>query len=131
MMVSNCNFNEDEVLSKVKKFLHIDFKNRKSIGLDEGIKELVCEKLCRTVGINCDYNYRNAYFNFFSSILGEAVMRKLDMPIVLAEDRFRLFKYDHVNLIDKVYAFLDEDIDDAVLDSFNFLDKYTYLIEEN
>ena len=53
----------------------------------------------------------------------------LDIKLHIAEDCFRLFKFENVNLVEKVKEFLqNEDKDEAFVDIFHFLDGCKDLI---
>ena len=130
-MVSN-NKNEIDTskeLKKVKDFLNIQNFSVHNISLKENIKEICVAKLCDVVGIKCAYNYKNEFFNYFSSVTGEAICQLLNIPIVIAEDNLRLFKYNHINLVEKVKEMLNNNfLEDAYIDVFQFLDNNKHFV---
>lgn len=128
------NYNEldkESILKKVCVFFKMDYPNLHSSSLKEGIKEICVARLCKSIGIRCEYNYKSAFFEFFSQIIGEAVCKKLNIRLTIAPDCLRLFKYEHYNLVDTVGMFINfENIDEGIIESFNFINKYTYLIPQ-
>lgn len=127
--INMLNLDKETTLKSVSKYLQVIMPIFKSDTLEEGIKELCVCRLCKSVGIKCEYNYKSEFFEFFSCITGEAVCQKLNIHMHLAPDYIRFIKYEHLNLVDCVTQFLEtEDKDEAFIDIFNFLDKYKYLI---
>jgi hypothetical protein len=122
---------QQEVFTKIKKFLKLkNFLYDDQISLEDNIKKLCVKKLCEVVGIKCDCNYKNKFFNYFASITGQALCELLNIPILIAEDNFRLFKYNGVNLVDKVKELLNNDfLEDAYIDVFQFLDKNKFIFD--
>ena len=118
------------VLNKIINFLKIKFPELTDVDVKENIKELCVAKLCEVIGVRCKYNYKSEFFNFFSDVVGEALCRKLTISIQIADDKYRLFKYDGVNLIDRALNILNSfEIDEAFLEIFEFLDKFKYVIK--
>lgn len=118
-----------EIIQKVCGFLKIDCPKLLSNTPQEGVKEICVARLCKSIGINCEYNYKTEFFEFFSSITAEAVCNKLNINLRIAPDNLRLFRYNKLNLIEEVKIFLDnENIDEAFIDAFDFVDSYKYLI---
>ena len=120
--------NFEKIVNTVQELLCLNSFNVSSSNIKEAIKELCVAKLCKTVGITGKYNYKSDFFNFFSSIVGEAVCRKLNLKLQIASDELRLFKYEHINLIDEVEKYLNNEVEEAFLDSFNLIDNFKYLI---
>lgn len=130
-ITNECKLDKEQIISKVCKFLKLDSGEISSENVEETIKELCVKKLCKTVGLTGAYNYKSDFFEFFSSIVGEAVCVKLNIKIHIAGDDLRLVKYEKLNLIDEVYSFLEkEDIEEAILDAFNFVDRFKSLISK-
>jgi len=129
------NINKSEIdtskeFKKVKDFLNMQNFSVHNISLKENIKEICVAKLCEVVGIKCEYNYKNEFFNYFSSVTGEAICQLLNIPIVIAEDNLRLFKYNHINLVEKVKELLNNEfLEDAYIDVFQFLDDNKHYVE--
>lgn len=115
-------------LNRVKQFLCLNSFNVSSSDIKDAVKELCVARLCNIVGITGKYNYKSDFFNFFSSIVGEAICRKLNVRVQIASDELRLIKYEHINLIDEVERYLNNSIEEAFLDSFNLVDNFKYLI---
>ena len=58
---------QQEVFTKIKKFLKLkNFLYDEQISLEDNIKKLCVKKLCEVVGIKCDCNYKNKFFNYFA-----------------------------------------------------------------
>ena len=118
---------------KVKEFLELDnFLFDNQISVSENIKNICCKKLCNVVGINCKCNYKNKFFDYFANITGEAVCQKLNIPITIADVKYRLVKYNGINFVDKVKELLNNDfLEASFVDIFQFLDEYKYLFGIN
>lgn len=119
--------NED--INKIKTFLEMEEYNCSLTEVEEQIKEICVAKLCEVLGIGCAYNYKNQMFQIFSSVMAEALCQKLKIQKHIASDNLRLIKYNGINFIEKAKQFLDNtDIEEAVLDIFNFVDENKKLI---
>lgn len=116
--------NKQDVIQKLKNFLGLPLFNAdENLTTVDNIKKICVEKLCDVIGIKCKCNYKNQFFNYFSSVTGEAVCQLLNIPIVIAEDNYRLFKYNHINFVDYVKNLLDSDnMEESFADIFKFLD---------
>lgn len=122
---------KNEILDGLCDKMQVKKPMMKSSTLEEGVKELCVAKLCQTVGINCDYNYKSEFFEFFSKITGQAVCDLNDINLNVAGDELRLVKYERLNLIEYVKFLLNStDYYEGFLDAFNFVDKHKYLIDE-
>ena len=122
----------EEITNKVKKFLEIEGYNFSLKDETEQIKEICVAKLCEVLGISCVVNYKNKMFEIFSSVMAEAIYQKLEIKKHIASDNIRLVKYNGVNFVEKAKEFLDiEDIEEATLDIFNFVDENKNLLLEN
>ena len=116
-------------LQQVKDYLKLKEYKVHSNLIEENIKELCVVKIFNILGIGCGYNYRNEYFDIYSSVLGEAICEKLDIKIHIANENLRFIKYEGVNFIDKSVKFLEkEELEEAVLDIFNFVENNKKLI---
>ena len=115
---------KEETVNKIKNFLELESCEIFSLDESEQIKEMCVAKLCEVLGIACVYNYKNQMFDIFSKVMAEAVCEKLKIQMRIAGDNLRLVKYNGVNFIEKAKMFLTtEDIEEATLDIFNFVDK--------
>ena len=122
--------NKETIIKRLCKFLNFDLSIFKEDGLKEEIKELCVAKLCHIVGLTGKYNYKSNFFEFFSSIMGEALCEKLEIKMHIASDALRLFKYEGINLVKETKKYLDEEcVEEAFLDAFNLLDRFKDLIE--
>ena len=120
---------EKTEIEQIKDFLHLTDYKCESVSFEENVKEMCVAKLCYELGIKCGYYYKNTFFEFFSTCMAEVVCLKLNIKRHVAQDNIRLFKYRGVNFIDSCYQILNrEDISEAVLDVFTFLDKHKYLL---
>ena len=119
----------EENLKEIRRFLELnDFQFEPEEEIEQA-KAMCVAKLCEVLGIGCAYNYKGPMFQIFSSVAAEAVCQKLKIKKQIAEDRIRLFKYNGINFIEKAKLFLDTyDIDEAILDIFNFVDKNKHLL---
>ena len=120
---------KENILKDICNYLGVKQVDFSGATLKEMIKELCVARLCKAVGITGKYNYKSSFFDFFSSIMGEAVCDKLKLKIHVASDELRLIKYERINLIEKVKLFLEnETTEEAFIDAFNLADKFKYLI---
>lgn len=129
--VKDCKNETEKVVDVVCDFLGMENPHLNNGTIKETIKELCVIRLCKTIGLTCKFNYKSMFFEFFSSIMGEAVCDKLGLKIHIAGDNLRLFKYEHINLVQATRSFLDyENIEESFLDAFDLADKYKYLIPQ-
>lgn len=129
IVTRDIQIDKKNLLLEVSKYLQIKMPLLKSISLEESIKELCVFRLCKTIGLRCEYNYKSKFFDFFARIVAEAVCQNLSIPLHIAEDELRLFRYDNANIIEHVKTLLHNvDKDEAFVDIFDFVDKYKYLI---
>ena len=120
----------EQIVDKVCLFLKLKHKNLTSSTIEEQIKELCVAKLCGLVGISGSYNYKSKFFEFFSSIVAQAVCEVLTIKLTIASGELRLFKYDGINLVEEVkYLLNTKYIDEAFLDAFDLVDKFKFLIK--
>jgi len=121
---------EEKSYNKVLEFLQLKNINCTYSNIKEGIKNACIDKLCAVLGIRCKCNYKSLFFDAYSSIMGEAICRILKIPIIIAEDKYRFFKYDHINLIDYATKVLNSlDINEAFIELFKFLDSHKYILD--
>ena len=119
----------DENANKVKNYLELENCKISSMEEVEQIKEMCVAKLCEVLGIDFVYNYKNKMFQIFSSVMAEAICQKLNIHKHIAPDDLRLIKYNGINFVEKAKSFIDaEDIEEATLDIFNFVDKNKNLL---
>jgi len=126
----NDNFlNKNQTISKVCDFLRLENPKLESGTLVDAIKCICVERLCKAVGITGTYNYKSEFFDFFASIMGEALCEKLNTNIHVACEELRLIKYEHINLVAEVKSYLEnETTEEAFLDAFELADRFKYLI---
>lgn len=125
------NLKNEEIIEKVRKYLKEDRVLSAGNSVEDSVRELCVARLCKAIGIRCDFNYRTDFFQFFSAIMGEAVSVKLNLKLRIASDVLRLFKHKGVNLVERTLQYLDNPIlDEAFIDTFNLVDDYKYLIDE-
>lgn len=119
------------IINKICKFCHFERPIMYSTTTEENIKELCVARLCKAIGLTGTYNYKSDFFEFFSSIMGEALCEKLSIKARIASDELRLVRYERINLIDELKTYLDtETVEEAFIDAFNLADKYKYLIPQ-
>ena len=127
--ISNYELDRERTIKRICEFFKFERPEMKSVTTKEAIKELCVARLCKSIGITGKYNYKSDFFEFFSSIMGEAICEKLSLKTHVACDELRLVKYEHVNLIREIKSYLDnETIEEAFLDAFHLVDKFKYLI---
>ena len=126
------NINKEiETMEKLGGFLNFMPTFFKSETLTERVKEVCVAKLCDKIGIRCEYNYKNQFFNFFSSIMGQAISEKLNLNLCLDEYNLRFIRFENVNLIKTAGTFLnEEEIDEAFIHVYELADKYKWVMHE-
>ena len=131
MKVSGTNsFEEKKIIDRVCEYLHMQRPDLFDTSIEDEIKDLCSAKLCDVIGIRCAYNPKNDFFNFFSTIMGEAVCIKLHLNMNIAPNALRLVRYDGINFVNSAYQLLNsEDVDEAFIDAYNLVDRYKHLIE--
>lgn len=123
------NTRNKNIIEQVRNYLKLNEYNLKSNSVEETLKELSVARLCKSIGIRCEYNYKSEFFEFFSSITAEAICQKFGYSMHVASDDIRLIKYDRVNLVEEVKKCLNnEDVDEAFINAFNFVDNHKHLI---
>lgn len=128
--VEDAKMDNETLINQVCDFLKIKRPIIHSVTTEEILKELCVARLCKSVGLYCEYNYKSEFFEFFSTVTAQALADKLCLNMRIAGDELRLFKYNSKNLVAEVRRFLDyESIDEAFLDAFHFLDSYKFLIK--
>ncbi len=97
----------------------------------EQIKEMCVKKLCIIVGISGKCPCKSLFFDFFFSIMGEALCNKFHINESIACDELRLIRFENVNLIREFETYLNEkEVDDAFLEGFRLADKFRYVIDK-
>ncbi|MBR4998278.1 MAG: hypothetical protein IKY10_00205 [Clostridia bacterium] len=120
--------NKQQTIKQVCDFFRFEKSNFVSINIKDTIKELCVARLCKAIGVP-KYNFKSDFFDFFASIMGEAVCEKLLLRVRIASDELRLVKYNGVNLVTETKKYLDtETVEEAFLDAFELVDNYQYLI---
>ncbi len=118
-------------LAQVSEFLKLKDVKLQAETLNESIKEMCVLRLCKAIGLTGKVNYKSDFFEFFACMMAEAICEKLNLKIHVARDELRLVKYEHINLINQIKYFLDnETVEEAFLDAFELADKFKYLIEK-
>ena len=122
---------EIETMDKLKDFLNFTPSFFKSECLTDKVKEMCVAKLCDAIGIRCEYNYKNIFFDFFSSIMGQAISEKLNLNLCLDDYNLRFVKFESVNLIKSAGVILDcKEIDEAFIDVYELADKFKWVMRE-
>ena len=119
-----------QIIRKIEEFLNIKQSNNCLLILRDQIKHLCIDKLCAVIGIKCKCNYESKFFSYFSSVVGQAVCQTLNIPIIIAEDKFRLIRYEHINFVERAVKILQEnEIEEAFIELFEFLDKHKKILD--
>ncbi len=120
----------NNICEKVGDYLKINPDSLQSTDVKERVRELCVAKLCEVVGVHCKFNFRNDFFTFFSSFVGQAILNKLSLNLEIASKDLTIVRHDGINLVDEVVRLLNqEDMDDAFLDAFNLADDNKYLLD--
>lgn len=119
---------KDEDIKTICDYLRIE-PHLESVTVREKVKEICVLKLCRTIGITGRFNFKSDFFDFFSTVMGEALCEELNINLDIACDELRLIRYERINLIGEIKSYLKrESVEEAFLDGFRLADKYKYLI---
>ncbi len=128
---TNFDMSNNYIIDKVCKYMNMDRPFLFSKTADEIVKEICVAKLCKVLGIKCTYNYKNNFFSIFSMLVGEAVVRILDLKLCIAPYYLSCVKFDGINFIEKAVEILQSsNIEKAIFDVFNFINKYKHLIPQ-
>lgn len=124
------NENEKEqIVNRVCAFLRLDNSLVDSLSVKDAIKKLCVIRVCKAIGMMGKCNSKSSFFDFFSSVMGEALCEKLSIKIRIAPDELRLIKYNHINLVGEAKSYLDnETVEEAFLDAFFLVDRFKDLI---
>lgn len=129
MNIADYGLDKDKAIEMICDFFKMDIPKLNSVSVNDSIKELCVIRLCRAVGLTGKINHKSGFFQFFASIMGEAVCEKLKIKTHVACDELRLVKYEHINLVNKTKQFLDtESVEEAFLDAFELADRFKYLV---
>ena len=86
------------------------------------VKEISVAKLCEVIGIRCKYNYESSFFNFFANVTGQAICEILQIPITIADAKYRLVRYNRVNLVEQTIKLLQEfELEECFIEIFNLI----------
>lgn len=120
---------EEQILLQACEFLNFERKKILSAGLKDGVKELCVGRLCQALGVECAYNYKNEFFNFFSCIMGEVVSSKLGHDLGIDEYKLKYIKVENTNLITSAQTmFENPNMDQAFIDVYNLARRFKHLI---
>ena len=130
LSLNNVPITPDNVLNEVCKFVQIDCPTLSSNTPEEKIKEICVARLCKDIGIRCAYNYKNDFFDFFASIIGEAIVNKLKINLTIDKFNLKYVKFKNVNLINTAQQLLDKNskIGDAFIAVYDFTNEYKDVI---
>ena len=129
-LILNENMDKEKVILRICEYFNMEKPQIFSSTAKEAIKEICVARLCKAIGLTGKCNYKSGFFDFFSDVIGEAVCEILSIKIRIASDEIRLFKYEHINLVEEVKKyFLNESIEEAFLDAFELIDRFKYLVK--
>ncbi len=127
-IINVTEIDRENTINQVCDFLKVERPNMLCSSLKESIKKVCVARLCKAIGVS-KYNYKSDYFNFFSSIMGEALCEKLAIKTHIACDELRLVRYNNINLVSELKHYLDnETVEEAFLDAFDLIEQYKFLI---
>ena len=87
--MENLTADRDSIINKICVFFKMDCPILQSTTIQETIKEICVARLCKSIGIRCEYNYKSTFFEFFSQIIGEAVCDKLHIKLRIQPKQHR------------------------------------------
>jgi len=128
------NTNESEIdikntIQRICEFFRLEKPTLISTNLKDIIKELCVIRLCKAIGLRYSVCFKSDFFDFFASLMGEAVSQKLSLKVRVACDELRLIKYNRLNLIQEIKSFLEnETVEEAFIDAFELADRFKYII---
>ena len=128
-IIGNEGINKEQAVRSVAEFLRLPHVDGGSTDAKEQIKRLCVLRLMKAVGVDGKFNCKSDFFEFFATIMGEAVCERLNLKIRIAPDEVRLIKYENVNFVAAFKEYLDNEfLDEAFLDAFLLVDKHKDLI---
>lgn len=120
---------EEAILVQFCEFLQFERANILSKTLKESIKEVCVGRLCQALGINCAYNFKNDFFNFFSCIMGEVISNKLGHNIEIDEYNLKFIKVENTNIIYSARTMIENpNLDQAFIDVYKLAHRFEHLI---
>lgn len=119
-----------QIIEKICLFFHFEQPSQNINDELDAIKELCVARLCKAIGLTKGvYNHKSEFFNFFATIMGEAVCEKLGINLRVACDELRLVRYNNINFVKEFKSYLDTKTqEEAFLDAFELVDDNKYLI---
>jgi len=123
------NKNRENIIEEVCSYLRLEKPTLSSDIIEENVREICVAKLCNTMGLKCPYNFKNDFFDNYSIITGQAICEHLHIRVHIANDNIRLVRYEKINFVQYVTDLFDtEEVDEAIVDAFNFSQKYNQII---
>ena len=106
--ISEYEIDRNKIVKEVCDFLEVN-NNFQFDKIEDFIKGACIKKLCKVVGLTGNVNLKSKFFQFFASIIGEAICLKLKIKKHVACDELRLVKHEGINLVDRVVYFLENE----------------------
>lgn len=126
--LTNIETKDGKILKAVKDFVKIDYPEIDG-GVEENVRAICVARLCKAIGIRCECNFKNAFFDFFSCIMGEVIVQKLGFRVKIDDYNLKYVKFEDVNLIYTASTFLENpNLDEAFINVYNLADKFKHLI---
>lgn len=96
-----------------------------SFTLSERVREIVVQKLCKLMGVECFINYQNNTFYFFSMFVGQLLVNRLGYKIKVMPKGLQFLCCKGKNLLREVDMIFDNyPPNEALINSFLFLDEF-------
>ncbi len=120
--------NDYEILQAIKDYVDIEYPVING-SVEDNVKAICVARLCKAIGINCAYNFKNTFFDFFSCIMGEVIVNKLGIKIKIDNYNLKYAKFEDVNIIYTASMLLENpNLDEAFIDVYNLADKFKHII---
>ena len=120
---------KERAIQKICDFFRLEKPQTLNTNTKEAVKELCVIRLCKAIGLKGNNTFKSDFFDFFGSLMGEAVCENLSIKVHIACDELRLVKYDRLNLVQEIKSYLqNETVEEAFLDAFDLADRFKYLI---
>lgn len=122
---------KDEWLKKIYNFFQLESKNSFGDFVSE-VRQACISRLCMSIGVKDCSQFQSEFFEFFSAILGQAVCDYFKINCAIAGAELRFVRHEGINIVNEVVKlFQTQEVDEAVIDAFEIIDRFKYLVQKN
>ncbi len=118
--------NDSEMVYKLNHFFNST--KEQTCDVKNFVKQQCTTKLFSALGINCKVNTNTHFLNFYSSVMGQAVISVLGLKLEIAPCNVKFVRYDGINFVNQATDYLLNS-QSAFLDLYNLMDSKKELIK--